>query len=282
MKYDAALVLEGGGMRGAYTQAVLDVFIEHDIDFSYIVGISVGSGNAMSFMSKQKGRTFDLSLNYSHSMVGLKQLFKHGSYFNLDRLFNELDKELFFDYDAFKQNDSQFYVGAFNVETGKVDYFDKASIEKSNDPAIASSSLPILNKMKRIGDNKYFDGGLVDAIPLNKAIEDGNEKIVVVLTNPLEYVRKPESSLKLIKIIYRKYPKLIEAVANRHIGYNALLDKLNEMERNKEIFVIRPDDFLPVSRYTTDQEKLVATYEQGIHDTESKIADLIKYLNGDL
>lgn len=281
MKYEAALVLEGGGMRGAYTQGVLDAFMQHDIDFTYIVGISVGSANAMNFMSGQKGRSFDVSLNYSHRMTGFSQLLRHGAYFNLDVLFNVLDKEVFYDYEAFKNNPTKLYVGAFNLETGKVEYFDNEDIKQSNDPLIASSSLPLLNKMKKFNNNKYFDGGLVDAIPLNKAINDGNEKIVVVLTNPIEYVRKPEASLKIIKLIYRKYPELIKAVKNRHIGYNELLNKLNEMEANNEIFVIRPDAFLPVSRYTTDSDKLIETYEIGIKDAERKIPDLLKYLKGD-
>ncbi|MDF9867634.1 putative patatin/cPLA2 family phospholipase [Bacilli bacterium PM5-3] len=282
MKYEAGLVLEGGGMRASYTQGVLDFFMENDIDFTYIVGVSAGVGCGMNFISKQIGRACTLSVEYGDDkrVVGIGNLIKHGQYFNLDTIYNKLDKEVFFDYDAFNKSDTTFYAGCFNILSGEVEYFSKKSMENSTKPIIATSSLPLLSKIVEINGKKYLDGGIKDSIPLNKSLQDGNKKNVVILTNPIEYRRPKESSLPLVKVLYFRYPKLIEALKQRDTVYNNMLDKINEMEKNNEVFVIRPSKALSVSRYTKDKETLMEAYNQGKSDAKNKKDLLIKYLMG--
>lgn len=281
MKYEAGLVLEGGGMRAVYTNGVLDFMMENDIDFTYIVGVSAGSGSAMNFVSKQIGRMNKISVDYGNDkrVIGPLNLIKHGSYFNLEFIYKHLDTEVFFDYDAFYNSTTKFYAGCFNVATGDVDYFSKDYMKKSIEPIIATSSLPLLSKIVTIDGVKYLDGGIRDSIPLNKSLADGNKKNVIILTNPKEYRRKPESSLFLIKILYRKYPKLIEALKRRHTVYNDMIDRIAEMEKNNEVFVIRPTTALGVSRYTQDKESLTKAYNQGKEDAKKMKNDLLAYLN---
>lgn len=281
MKYEAGLVLEGGGMRAVYTNGVLDFLMENNIDFNYIVGVSAGSGSGMNFVSKQIGRMNTISVEYGNDkrVIGPANLLKHGSYFNLEYIYKHLDKEVFFDYDAFFNSTTKFYAGCFNLKTGDVDYFSKEELKKSLDPIIATSSLPLLSKIVTVDGVKYLDGGIRDSIPLNKSIKDGNKKNVIILTNPKEYRRKPESSLLLIKILYFRYPKLIEALKRRHTVYNDMIDKIAKMEKNNEVFVIRPTVALNVSRYTQDKESLTEAYNQGKRDAKKMKDALLRYLN---
>lgn len=280
MKYNAALVLEGGGMRGVYSQGVVDYFLEKDLEFKSIYGVSAGVACGYNYIAKQPGRSFTISHDYGSDsrVVGLKSFLRTGSYFNLEAIYRDLKADVPFDQETFVNNDVEFNVGCFNVKTGKVDYFNKQDIEKSEEPLIASSSLPILSRMRKIGKEKYLDGGIVDSIPLYKALEDGNKKIVVILTNPSDYIREKESAMKLIKLLYFRYPKLIEAVSQRHIVYNKIVEKINEMEANKEIFVIRPEHKLGVTRYTNDPEVVKESYEQGKNDAKKLFPQLLEYL----
>ncbi|MDL2212028.1 patatin family protein [Erysipelotrichaceae bacterium OttesenSCG-928-M19] len=281
MKYNAGLVLEGGGMRSSYTQGVLDYFMENDIDFTYVVGVSAGVGCGMNFISKQIGRACKLSVDYGNDkrVAGFSSFIKHGQYFNLDTIYNKLDKEVFFDNETFAKSDTTFYAGCFNVETGDVEYFDKADMITSKDAVIASNSLPLISKIVTINDKKYLDGGIRDSIPFNKSLADGNKKNVIILTNPIEYRRKKESTILLISILYFRYPKLIEALKRRHLVYNEMLEKINKMEANNEVFVIRPSIALEVSRYSRDKETLMTAYNQGKADAQRLKGDLIKYLS---
>lgn len=282
MKFNAALIIEGGGMRGVYTQGVVDYFIEENLEFKHIYGVSAGVACGYNYISKQKGRSFTICHDYGSDsrVIGVKSFLKTGNYFNLEVIYRELLVDVPFDQETFDNNDVEFNVGCFNVNTGKIDYFNKKDIEKSVDPIIASSSLPIINRMKKIGNQKYLDGGIIDAIPLNKSLADGNKKNVVILTNPRDFVREPESALKLIKLLYFRYPKLIEAVSRRHTVYNEMVAKINEMEKNGELFVIRPEEKLPVSRYDNDPDNVKKAYEQGISDAKKLYADLLDYLKG--
>jgi len=282
LKYEAGLVLEGGGMRAAYTQGVLDFFMENKIDFTYIVGVSAGVGCAMNFITKQIGRACKLSVDYANDkrIVGFGNLIRYGQYFNLDTIYNKLDKEVFFDHDAFRRSDTTFYAGCFNVDTGVVEYFSKKEMAASTKPIIASSSLPLISKIVEIRGNKYLDGGIKDSIPINRSIADGNKKNVVILTNPIEYRREKESSLPLIKILYFRYPKLIAALKERHNVYNKTVEMINQMEENHEVFVIRPSKKLSVSRYSKDKETLMEAYNQGYEDAREREDELLKYLKG--
>ncbi|MEG0686647.1 MAG: patatin family protein, partial [Erysipelotrichales bacterium] len=200
MKYNAGLVLEGGGMRASYTNGVLDYFMENNIEFKYVVGVSAGIMSGMNYISKQQGRARTLSVDYADDKrtIGVSNLIKHGQYFNLSHIYKVLDKEVFFDYDAFFNNDTIFKIGCFDVATGDVRYFNKNYLKENDtlDPIIASNSLPLLSKIVPIEDKKYLDGGIRDSIPLNISIADGNKKNVIILTNPIEYRRQPESTIK--------------------------------------------------------------------------------------
>lgn len=280
MKNEVGLVLEGGGMRAIYTAGVLDYFLEHEIDFAYVVGVSAGVGCGLNYISRQVGRQKKIAKKSASdkNIVGFKSWLKTRSYFNLDYLYNEVPKEIYFDAETFKKSSVNFLAGCFNVETGKVDYFNKDDMIKSVKPIIATSSLPMISKMVTIDGQKYLDGGIKESIPIDKSMKDGNKKNVIILTNPVGYRKTKEPMLAFIKVLYHKYPKLIDALAKRHLVYNKTITKVEKMEKKGQVLVIRPSVDLGISRYSTDDEILAKAYEQGKKDAAKMHDQIMEFI----
>lgn len=279
--FTSGLVLEGGGNRAIYTSGVLDAFMEKDITFPYVIGVSAGSCNGVSFIGKCKGRQHDIAIKYANDKryMGVGNLLKKGEYLNSDWIFNELSYDISpLDQDAYENSGTKFCVVATNAATGKAEYFYPDSFRERGCPEIrASCSLPIATKGTEIGGQLYFDGGLVDSIPLKKALDDGCEKAVVVLTQHKGFVKRPvpEKSSKLMK----KYPLVGEAIKNRHIMYNKQLEYVRQMEEQGKALVIQPHVPLQAGTLEKDLAKLESIYQlgytQGIHMAD-KVKEFIK------
>lgn len=280
MKNKVGLVLEGGGMRAIYTAGVLDYFLEHKIEFNYVVGVSAGVGCGLNYISRQVGRQKEIARKSASdkNIVGFRSWLRTRSYFNLDYLYSELPKQIYFDEETFKKSKVTFLAGCFNVEKGRVDYFDKDDMVKSLKPIIATSSLPLISKMVTIKGQKYLDGGIKASIPIDKSIEDGNKKHFVILTNPIGYRKSKEPMLAFIKILYRKYPKLIEALEKRHIVYNDTIEKIEKMQEEGCVLIIRPSVDLGITRYSTDDDILSHAYDQGMNDAAKLHDKIVKFI----
>ena len=113
-----------------------------------------------------------------------------------------------------------------------------------------------------------------------KSIEAGYEKNVVILTQNEGYVKKPFGMKKLARIIYRKYPKLCEALENRHKKYNETLELIEELEKEGKVFVIRPINPIKVGRMERKSEKLQELYEDGYNEGKRIFESMEKWLNG--
>ncbi len=282
---DIGLVLEGGGMRGAYTAGVLDVFKDKRINFPYIIAVSAGANNGADFVAGQSERNKKVLVEYvtDKRYMGLRNLIKTGNFFGMDFLFKELpDKIEPFDYDSFIESRVTFKVGVTDCETGDTVYLE----HKDFDPHLfmtkalrASSSLPIVANPVNINDRYYLDGGITDPIPLNKSIQDGNYYNILVLTRHRDY-RKSSSVGKKIaaKVLLHKYPRIIEAMQERHRVYNDTLVQIEKMEQQKRVFVFRPQEELGIDRFEKDQAILNSVYEQGYEETLSKLNDLKSWL----
>ncbi len=185
------LVLEGGGMRGVYTAGVLEYFMEQDLYFPYVVGVSAGACNAVSYISKQPGRNKKVTIGYirDHRYLSYRNLFRHKSIFGMDFIFNELPNKLVpFDYDAFYNSPQQFAIGTTDAHTGEPIYYTKHQLMQQTMPIVqASSSLPFVATPIHYEGRTLFDGGLVDPIPVKKSLADGNKKHIIVLTKEQGY-----------------------------------------------------------------------------------------------
>ena len=185
-----------------------------------------------------------------------------------------------YDYDTFEKYPGKAYSVVTNIETGQPEYLRVRDIRKDIDKIRASASLPLVARNVKIDGKLYLDGGISDAIPLEKSILDGNRKNILVMTKEVGFVRKPASAsqLGLIKLRYLKYPKVYELMADRHIRYNECLDYIDRQEKNGQAFVIRPHKKSDVGRIEKDKDKLIALYEEGYQEAENCYEDLLAYL----
>ncbi len=279
--YKAGLVLEGGGSRGIYTSGVLDAFLEKEIEFPYVIGVSMGSCNAASFIGKCKRRQHDVTINYINDKryMSFSSLMKNGEYLNTDWIFDELTYDLApLDYDTFEGSGTTFCVVTTNALTGKPEYFYPKSLRERGCVEVkASCSMPLVTKGVEIGGQLYYDGGVTDSIPLEKALYDGCEKAVVILTQHKGYVKQPvnERIGKLIK----KYPLTAKALMNRHEVYNAQLEYVYETERDGRALVIQPLTDLDCPTLEKSTAKLEAIYQLGYKQGLRVAEDVKKFIN---
>lgn len=279
---NVSLILEGGGMRGVYSAGVLDLLLDKNIDIKYCVGVSAGACNCVSYISKQKKRNYRVNINYINDKryLSIRNLLLKGSAFGMDMLFDIIPNELeVFDHDAYINSNTKFFVGATNCETGLPEFYRIKDFNIDGYDALkASISLPLVAKIINYDNKNLLDGGIAAPIPIQKAIEDGMEKHIVILTRHKGYRKEKTKIMPIIKRKYSKYPKLVDAVENRYKIYNETLDLINKLEKEGKCFVISPSSPLNVSRFERDKEKLKIVYNQGYEDALKLSEDLKRFL----
>lgn len=279
--YNLGLVVEGGGMRGIYAAGVLDFFIDNNIYFKNTYGVSAGICHACSYLSKQRFRAASTVLNFINDKryASFSNLIKTGDYFGVDMSYNLIpNKYLPFDYDTYEKREGKLYSVITNCKTGKAEYKEIENMYKDIIYVRASSSLPLLSRNVKIGQDEYLDGGIADSIPIRKAKEN-NKKNVVILTQCSGYRKNKNKMLPIIKAKYNmKYPNLVKAVANRHINYNQSLEIINEGINSNDTFVIRPSKELFIGRLEKDTRKLKDLYNLGYEDAKKEYKKLKEFL----
>lgn len=278
----AGLILEGGGMRGAYTAGVLDAFLEKKIEFSSIYGVSAGSCHACSYMSKQKGRAFRVTVDYldDPNYCGPVSFLKTGDMFGADMLYSQIPNVLDpFDYRTFRRYPGKFYAVVTDVDTGKPVYIRVKDLKKQIWAVRASSSLPLISRTLRVKGRSFLDGGVADSIPVRKSMADGNEKNVVILTREEGYKKGPNTLMPLMKLRYPYSRQFVERMGDRHIRYNETLDFIRQEEEAGNLFVIRPKDTVIVGRLEKDRDRLEALYRTGLKDGRKAIKPMLEYLS---
>ena len=211
------LVLEGGAMRGMYTAGVLDVFLDNDIKIDGIVGVSAGVLFGVNYLSRQKGRAIRYNKQYAKDKryMGIRSFITTGNIINKEFAYYELPSKLdIFDENTYEESDTEFYATITNVYTGKPEYVKVENVFEQMELLRATSAMPFVSKMVTLGNNKYLDGGISDSIPIEKCKEMGYDKIIVILTRPIEY-RKTKSNSLITKLRYFKYPNLVKTINTR-------------------------------------------------------------------
>lgn len=276
------LVLEGGGTRAMYTAGVLDVFMEHDIRFDGMIGVSAGAIYGTNYVSGQKGRSIRYYKRFCRDkrLMSFRSLITTGNFVNKEFSYYTLPNELdVFDYEAFKANPMECYMVCTNVETGEAEYIRITDLKEEMEYLRASSSLPFMSRTVEINGRKYLDGGISDSIPVKKFKEMGFDRIVVVQTRMADY-RKEPSKISKFSWIYRRYPKLTMALNRRSDAYNLTVEHILDMERKGEVLCIRPSRDLKVKRLEKDAEKLQAQYDLGRADALMTIENVKAYIAG--
>lgn len=279
------LVLEGGGMRGAYTAGVLDYLMEKDIKFPYVIGVSAGANNGANYIAEQRDRNRKVFVEMvkDERYAGIKNLIKEGNYFGMDFLFKDLPDEIVpFDYDTFSKSNTIFKAAVTNCNTAEAEYYKASDF----DPRFfgqkilrASSSIPLIAKPVKIFDNYYYDGGIADPIPLRKAIDDGYKNNVIILTKHKGFRLKPKRSSVFLKLLIRDYPQLVEKLRERYKVYNNTLDLIDKMEKQNEVFVFRSEKKLNINGLEMNPKELLKIYNRGIKESKTKYEKFLSWLN---
>lgn len=276
------LVLEGGGVRGIYTAGVLDAFMEKEITFDGVIGVSAGAIHGCSYLSNQKGRSIRYYKKYCSDprFMSFKSWLKTGDIVGADFCYRELPDELdLYDHEAFNRCQTAFYVTCSNVETGTAEYPQITDMKTQIDYLRASASLPYFSRIVEIDGKKYLDGGCTDSIPVEAFQKMGYEKNVVILTREAAYVKNPELRMMPNLFYQKKYPEFARALHNRHNAYNENVAKIVEMEKQGKIFVIRPESPLNIGRMEKDPENVQRVYDIGYADGKKHMDHLLKWLN---
>lgn len=276
------LILEGGAMRGMFTAGVLDVLMENNIEFDGCVGVSAGAAFGCNIKSKQIGRVIRYNTNYCNDKryCSFKSLVTTGDIYGADFCYRQLPFELdIFDTEVFKNSPVEFYVTATDIEKGTAVYHKcREGLDEDLLWFRASASMPLVSRIVEIKGLKLLDGGIADSVPVKFLEDKGYDKNLVVLTQPYDFVKKTNPLLPLIKMKYRKYKGLINAVENRHNVYNETTSYIKEKEKRGEIFVIRPPESLNIKSVCHDKKELLRVYNIGRNEAEKQLSALKEYL----
>ncbi|MCI8998394.1 MAG: patatin family protein [Muribaculaceae bacterium] len=276
------LVLEGGAMRGLFTAGVMDVMMEAGITFDGIIGVSAGSSFGCNYKSHQPGRVLRYNLRFHDDprYMGVRSLIKSGDLVGAEFAYHTLPLQLdIFDIATFESNPTEFYLVCTDVHTGEPVYYrmDKVDYD-SLEWLRASASMPIVTRPVKVGGREMLDGGISDSIPLRYFQSIGYGRNVVVLTQPRDYRKKPASKW-LFRTFLRKYPKIAEAMVNRHEMYNAQLSYVTAEVAKGNTFVIAPDSPLPIGRVEMKPDKMKNVYNIGRETAERLLPQLPAFLS---
>jgi len=280
---NSCIVLEGGGLRGAFTSGVLEYFIEKELNFDRVIGVSAGACVGASYLSKQKGRNRKVNVEYPSDKryMGFRHLITTGSYFNMKFVFNELPTTLVpFDEHAFFKNPAAFDVIATSLNSGDSVIFSKQEIADIGleKVLIASSSIPLLSQSVAIGGQLFYDGGVANSIPVKYALSK-HEKAVVVLTRPRGYRKKVMKNTLPFKLAFRKQPEFLAVLLNRNNEYNRTLDFCEQMEKKGKLFIIAPLPEFSIGRTEQNFEKRMNLYKHGYTLIRKEFENLQLFLN---
>lgn len=274
------LVLEGGGMRGLYTAGVLDAFLDAGIKVDGVIGVSAGALFGVNFVSGQRGRALRYNkkfISYPNYM-GFRSWIKTGNVVNKDFTYYEIPMKLdVFDEEAFEKAGVDFYAVATDIESGKPDYLKIDNVFDQMEAFRASSSLPVVSKIVEYEGKKYLDGGLSDSIPVDFARSLGFDKLIVVLTRPIDYRKKPSSG-RIYKLLYRKYPNFVKVASMRYKHYNKAIERVIDLEKRGQLYAIRPSQDLVIGRLEKNPVKFDEIYTIGLQDAREAMDGLKEYL----
>ena len=275
------LVLEGGGMRGLFSAGVLDALLElKELSVNGIVGVSSGALFGVNYVSKQKERAVRYNKKYADDKryMGLHSWITTGNAVNKDFAFYELPYKLdVFDNETFKKAKTDFYVVMTNVESGKPEYVLIEDAFAQMEYLRATSALPFASKIIEINGKKYLDGGISDSIPIDFCESLGYDKIIAVLTRP-EGTYKEDKLGFLYKLVYRKYPNLVNSLLNMATDYEKVLAKIKDLENKGKIFVVRPPEVLKIGRLEKNRDKIQKVYDKCLNNGLKELYNILNYL----
>ncbi len=279
------LIVEGGGMKCAYSAGILDCFLDDNITFDYCIGVSAGSANTASFLAGQRGRNLRFYTQHIHDpeYFGLRSWLKNGDLFNLRYIYGPLtnsDGRDPLDWPAVLNNPSGFEIAAANALTGRTEYFDKTDIRQDDYRIImASCAIPAACRPVVLDSGiPYYDGGTTDAIPVQRALDAGCDKIVVLLSKPRSFVKQKEGLRPLYTLLCSRYPNTVRALNERHLMYRRCQGLMFSLEKAGKAFLFCPADGMEMGTFDMDETANRALYDLALSHYEERKKDLYEFL----
>lgn len=271
----------GGGYRGIFASGVFDYFMEQDITFDLGIGVSAGSANLCSFLAGQRGRNYKFITEYGQrkEYASWHNFFFKRSFLDLDYIYNTLgnsDGEYPLDYPALASNPMELLVVATEAQTGDAVYFQKSDMAQDEyDVMKASCAIPFACHPYSVRGRPYYDGALSDPIPIEKAFAWGCEKVVLILTRPLDVPRSSKKDERIARMIKRRYPAAAKKLCGRAALYNEGVALAQRYAEEGRVIIIAPDDTCGVDTLTKDADKLKQLYQKG-YEAARKAVPLIQ------
>lgn len=264
----------GGGMRGVYAAGVLDYCLQKKINFDCCIGVSAGSANLTTYQAGQQGRNLRFYTDYSFrkEYMGMRHLLRKGTYLNLPYMYGTLansDGEDPLDYEAFRRHPAEFFVVTQEVFSGRTVYFTKDDVRQDDSRVLmASCNIPGINRPFEVDGELFFDGALADPVPVEKAFEQGCDKVVLILTKPADIPRDSKQDEMIAKLIRRKYPESAKNLCLRAEKYNRGVELAKEYEKQGKALILSPSDTCGVTTLSRKKEAMLALYKKGMEDAE--------------
>jgi len=279
---NAALILEGGGLRGTFTGGALRRFVDDKLYFAYVIGVSMGACNAANYLSLQPERNRIVNTRFLRDSryISYRRLFLGGDLFGMNFIFDDIPNRLVpFDSKTLLENPAHYIMGVTDCMTGEPLYFKKNDLGlKFMHVLRASSSLPVAAKPVEFEGKILMDGGMSDPIPIRRAAEDGYKKRVVILTRQRGYRKKPSRMPNIFHYQYKKFPGLMKRIKTQYLHYNETIEYVESLEAQGEIFVIRPEEKPPAGRVERDVTKVYLNYDLGYATASARFPELLEYL----
>ena len=273
------LVVEGGGMKCAYCAGVLDQFLEHGITFDYCIGVSAGAASVASYLAGQKGRNLRFYTEYIDDpwYFGVRSFLKNGDLFNLKYIYGDLTNSGGrdpLDLEALKKNPAEYEIVATCAETGEGVYFSKDDlIQDDYRHVMASCAIPAVCRPVEIDGRHYYDGGLADSIPMQRALDRGCDKLVVIASKSRKFVKTPEKFRMMYTLMCRKYPKAVKALNDRYLTYRRQQKLMFDLEKAGTAFLFTPETDRKINREVNQH-----MYDLGVQDFRRKQQKLAAFL----
>lgn len=275
-----ALVLEGGGLRGVFSAGVIDCFLDNDISFDYVIGVSAGACNAMAMLGRQKRYFWSIinTVSGRNSFYGVSQMVDSHRFVNLDKIFYEYTEQFHFDFETLLKSPTELEMVVSNIETGKAEYMTTRDLDRLRLIGKASCSLPIITDPVEIDGQLYLDGGITDSIPIEHVLEKDVDRIVVVLTRKKgNYSHTNEATKAIVRRIYSEYPNLIQAMYDRGDLYKREVGICEKLEEEGKVTLIRPT-MKEIGRLESDENEISLSYFHGYTKAKENIETIKKWV----
>lgn len=277
------LVIEGGGFRGVFCEGITSFLIEQNIEIPYVIGVSMGAINGTNYLAKQPRRNLEIIEAFLHDKryISKRNLIKTGNLFGMDFIFNDITyKHHPLDFETFNNSNQEFVIVSMNCETGESLYTKKSESTTQDmlNALKASTSLPFVSKQVLLNEQPCLDGGISDPIPVEQALRDGCDKLIVILTRDTGYVKAPFKGRTFGNLFYKNHPEVINQLSMRHVVYSDTLSTIDALEKEGKAMVFRPTEPLNVGRTEKDFSKIKYAFECGYEQAYLRKTELLNFL----